>query len=156
NIGNLKASDNVPDDIGNRIGGPAPRGEGTGKKRRRRKKKGQKPDGEAAPGAAAPDGASPAEGEGAAAAEGGEGEEGEAEGGDGEAKGKKPRGDKGPPRERPAFGVGEEVFGRVCKVTDHAVWVDIAGKAVGLFDKRELQHTDSPVEEGDQFIATVA
>jgi small subunit ribosomal protein S1 len=158
NIGNRKADGDVPDDIGNRVGGAAPQaGEGTGKKRRRRRKKG--PKGEGAPAAAAA-----AAGEGAPA---GEASEGAAEGAaevsaaseasdnDAEAKDRK-RGDKGPPRERPAFSVGEEVFGRVCKITEHAVWVDIAGKAIGLFDKRELQHTDSPVEEGDQFIATVA
>lgn len=153
NFGNRKASDVLPDDIGNRVGGAPKPGEGTGKKRRRRKKKGHKPEGAAgAPGAAGAEGAAaePAEGE----AE--EGEEGEAEAKEGEGKPRRPRGDKGPPRERPAFSVGEEVFGRVCKVTDHAVWVDIAGKAVGLFDRRELQHTDAPVEEGDQFIATVA
>jgi len=176
NVGNLKPADDLPDDIGNRAGAAAatasaPRGEpGTGKKRRRRKKKGHKPDG--APGGPAEGAAAGEHAEGEHAegehAEGEhadgehEGEEGEHEGEEGEhaeggeGKPRKHRGDKGPPRERPAFGVGEEVFGRVCKVTEHAVWVDIAGKAVGLFDRRELQHTDSPVEEGDQFIATVA
>lgn len=155
NIGNRKSEGDLPDDIGNRAGAAAaPAGEGTGKKRRRRRKKG--PKGEGAPAA---EGAAPAEGE-AAEGEAAEGEsaEGEsAEGGSAEGGKEKKRGDKGgPPRERPAFSVGEEIFGRVCKVTDHAVWVDIAGKAIGLFDKRELQHTDSAVEEGDQFIATVA
>lgn len=161
NIGNRRAEGEVPDDIGNRVGGAAApqagAGTGTGKKRRRRRKKGHKGEG-AAPGAegAAP-GAEGAEASEASEAEGeGEGEGAEAEGEGGEGKKEKRGGDKGGPRERPAFSVGEEVFGRVCKVTEHAVWVDIAGKAVGLFDKRELQHTDSAVEEGDQFIATVA
>ena len=168
NIGNRKRADDVPDDIGNRPGAnaaaPAHGEPGTGKKRRRRRKKGHKPEGE---GAAAAGGEHAEAHEGQEGHEGEEGEheghegeegehEGHAEGEGGEGKSKKPRGDKGPPRERPAFGVGEEVFGRVCKVTEHAVWVDIAGKAVGLFDRRELQHTDAPVEEGDQFIATVA
>lgn len=156
NVGNRKAEGELPDDIGNRVGGAAPQGEGGGKKRRRRRKKGHKGEGAPAAGgeAAAGEGAPAAEGE---AAEGeGDGTEG-AEGAEGAEGKKEKRGDKGgPPRERPAFSVGEEVFGRVCKITEHAVWVDIAGKAVGLFDKRELQHTDSPVEEGDQFIATVA
>ncbi len=170
-FGNRKRADDTPDDIGNRVGGaaPAPQGEaGAGKKRRRRRKKGHKPEGE---GAAAAPGTAGAAGEGGEQAEGAEGEhaegdEGEHEGDEGEhaegehpageGKPRRPRGDKGPPRERPAFGVGEEIFGRVCKVTEHAVWVDIAGKAVGLFDRRELQLTDTPVEEGDQFIATVA
>ena len=56
---------------------------------------------------------------------------------------------------RPAFRVGEEVFGRVAKVTDAAIWVDIAGKAMGLFDRREVLDEEPPAE-GDQFIATVA
>src|SRR6516162_9386688 len=60
-----------------------------------------------------------------------------------------------PERERPAFSIGEEVFGKVSKVTDTAVWIDIAGKATGLFDRRELIDEEPPVE-GDQFIATVA
>lgn len=60
-----------------------------------------------------------------------------------------------PPRERPAFSVGEEVFGKVSKVTEHAIWVDIAGKATGLFDIREIADAEPPVE-GDQFIATVS
>ena len=40
-------------------------------------------------------------------------------------------------------------------MTDAAVWIDIAGKATGLFDRRELVDEEPPVE-GDQFIATVA
>lgn len=58
-------------------------------------------------------------------------------------------------RERPAFSVGEEVFGKVYKLTPDAVWIDIAGKATGLFDRRELMDEEPPLE-GDQFIATVA
>src|SRR6185369_14324584 len=56
---------------------------------------------------------------------------------------------------RSPFSIGEEVFGKVSKVTDTAVWVDIAGKATGLFDRRELFDEEPPVE-GDMFIATVA
>src|SRR6185369_14443851 len=56
---------------------------------------------------------------------------------------------------RSPFSIGEEVFGKVSKVTDSAVWIDIAGKATGLFDRRELVDEEPPVE-GDQFIATVA
>jgi small subunit ribosomal protein S1 len=43
----------------------------------------------------------------------------------------------------------------VSKVNDSAVWIDIAGKATGLFDRREIMDEEPPVE-GDQFIATVA
>src|SRR5205085_3755777 len=77
------------------------------------------------------------------------GEAGEAEG-----KGRRRRG-RPPERERPAFSIGEEVFGKVCKVTETAAWIDIAGKATGLFDRRELMDEEPP-QEGDQFIATVA
>ncbi|MFO0615015.1 MAG: S1 RNA-binding domain-containing protein [Polyangiaceae bacterium] len=113
------------------------------KKRRRRRKK--KP--AAAPGA---EGAAPAEGaEGAPPADEAapheEGASGE------ERKNKRP-----PPNREPLpFRVGEEVFGRVERVTEHAIWVDVAGKALGLFDRRELGEGEPPTE-GDQFIATVA
>jgi small subunit ribosomal protein S1 len=87
-----------------------------------------------------------------------EGEE-HAEGGEGGPKKRRPKkhapGGPHADRERPAFSIGEEVFGKVSKVTDSAVWIDIAGKATGLFDRRELIDEEPPVE-GDQFIATVA
>lgn len=151
------------------------------KKRRRRRRKGGA--GAAAGAAAAPGSAEGAasvaeegdEGEAAeggeehdASAEHGEDEQADAEGGDaGNAAGaaaggggekRKRRKGHGPPpsaaRERPAFSIGEEVFGRVYRVTPDAIWIDIAGKATGLFDRREL--VDEPPAEGDQFIATVA
>ncbi|HTJ85291.1 MAG TPA: S1 RNA-binding domain-containing protein [Polyangiaceae bacterium] len=103
------------------------------KKRRRRKKK--KP---AAPGAEGAEG-QPAEGQAAEA------------GAEGEHK-KKHRPD---PREALPFRIGEEVFGKVEKVTEDAVWIDVAGKALGLFDRRELEGGEPP-QPGDQFIATVA
>lgn len=122
-------------------GTPAP----AKKKRRRRRKK--KP--AAAPGA---EGA-PAEGAEGAPAEGGEGAaEGEHAGG-GEERKKRPPQNRD--REPLPFRVGEEVFGRVERVTEHAIWVDVAGKALGLFDRRELGEGEPPTE-GDQFIATVA
>ena len=68
----------------------------------------------------------------------------------GESKKKKKRRGKGAAlanRERPAFRVGEEVFGKVSRVTDDAVWVDIAGKATGLFDLRELTAMASEVSD---------
>ncbi len=118
--------------------GAAP-AEGQKKKRRRRRKK-KKPEGEA--GAAPAEGA---EGEGGAPpAEGAEGEHG-------------PRREKRrpDPRETLPFRIGEEVFGKVEKVTDDAIWIDVAGKALGLFDRRELGEGEPP-QAGDQFIATVA
>ncbi|MFO0755812.1 MAG: S1 RNA-binding domain-containing protein [Byssovorax sp.] len=159
----------------------APGEGGTGKKRRRRRRKGA----HGAPGEAgahaqgeggaehAEGGAEHEEGEGAegehAEGEHAEGEHAEGEGGEhaegaegehagGEGGGKRKKHGKGAPRperERPAFSIGEEVFGRVAKVTDAAVWIDIAGKATGLFDRREIMDEEPPVE-GDQFIATVA
>ncbi len=122
-------------------GAPA---DGVKKKRRRRRRK--KKDG-AAPGA-----------EGAAA--GGENAEGApAEGGPTEEGGasKRERGErKRPdPREALPFRIGEEVFGKVDRVTEDSIWVDVAGKALGLFDRRELGDGEPP-QVGDQFIATVA
>jgi small subunit ribosomal protein S1 len=145
------------------------------KRRRRRRRK---------PGSGAAAGAAPAGAEGAASAEDGEADDGEAEGekpaatgeegesgegGEEEAtaegggpseKGSKrkrrgPSGPGGPARERPAFSAGEEVFGKISRITELAIWVDIAGKATGLFDRRELGEGDLP-SEGDQFLATVA
>ncbi|AUX36507.1 MULTISPECIES: S1 RNA-binding domain-containing protein [Sorangium] len=149
---------------------PAPAGEagaaaeaegGAGKKRRRRRRrKGAEEAGQ--PGAEAADAA--AEASDAEAADAGD-EEGEEEqaadeaGGQPQPGGEKRKRRKGqgapPPRERPAFSIGEEVFGKVSKITDHAIWIDIAGKATGLFDRREILDEEPPVE-GDQFIATVA
>ena len=155
---------------------------GPAKKRRRRRRR--KPGAGATPraaGAAAPaegaeaaeasDGADEApaadgEDEGGEAAEHAEGEGDEAQGTPAEGgapAGARPKKDRkkrhGHPgaaaRERPAFSVGEEVFGKVSNLSDDAVWVDIAGKATGLFDRRELAEGDVPAE-GDQFIATVS
>ncbi len=155
-------------------------GEGGHKKRRRRRKKhpaeGAAPSAEgAAAGAETHEGeehegeehegeaheGEAHEGEGHEAGEQeGDGEHAEAgEGGDEGHAHKKRKGPRGGPpheRERPAFSIGEEVFGKVSKLTDTAVWVDIAGKATGLFDRRELADGDEPPVEGDQFIATVA
>ncbi len=127
--------------------GAAPGAESPAKKRRRRRKKKN---------AAAHEGARAAEGAEAAAEgdeEAGEGEEGHVEGAEGAPR--RRRGLPPPLRERPAFTIGEEVFGRVVKLTEAAVWLDIAGKATGLLDRREIADEEPP-QEGDQFIATVA
>jgi small subunit ribosomal protein S1 len=140
-------------------GGPAK------KKRRRRRRKGAEaqPDAETAGApldAAAEDETAGEDGD----ADPGEAEEehaqGAAEGDQAQPEGEKRKRRKGhgaapSPRERPAFSIGEEVFGKVSKVTEHAIWIDIAGKATGLFDRREIVDDDPPAE-GDQFIATVA
>jgi small subunit ribosomal protein S1 len=161
---------------------PAEGGAAPAKKRRRRRRKGGGAGAQQqAPGAEGAQAAAGAEEEGAdegaeegaeGAAEGAEGsadEGGEAQGGEaqgGEAQGgekrRRPKGQSAAAaaaaaaaRERPAFSIGEEVFGKVCKITPDAIWIDIAGKATGLFDRRELAEEEPPVE-GDQFIATVA
>lgn len=169
------------DDIGNRIPGagasaaasPAKAGAveaqaGDAKKRKRRRKR------KGPPGAAGPSAEGQAGAEGAEAAEGEAGDEGEDEGTTepeaeasaegGEAPQGKRRDKRGrdkhaaaaAQRERPAFSVGEEVFGKVCKVTDQSIWIDIAGKATGLFDRRDLPEGEEAPNEGDQFIGTVA
>src|SRR5262249_24058989 len=50
-------------------------------------------------------------------------------------------------RERPAFNVGDVVFGKVTDVTEDALFVDLSGKARAIFDLRELRITDEDVEE---------
>jgi small subunit ribosomal protein S1 len=166
------------DDIGNRLpGGPqraaAPSGaaaakgdaaSGDAKKRKRRRKRKNPAEKGAPQGAEA--GSHDESGEQDEAHEGeaeaSEGAEGVAASGEGQAQPQGKRKDKrrdkhaaaAAQRERPAFSMGEEVFGKVSKIDEHAIWIDIAGKATGLFDRRELKDEDAPAE-GDQFIASV-
>jgi len=115
-------------------GGPA--GEGAPKKKRRRRRK-KKP-GAGAEGAGA-EGGAPAEGaEGAAPGEGGAPQ--------GERRGPRPKKDR-PERERPAFNVGDVVFGKVLEVTEDALFADLSGKAKAIFDLRELLITEEEAEE---------
>ncbi|HNS99588.1 MAG TPA: S1 RNA-binding domain-containing protein [Polyangiaceae bacterium] len=58
-----------------------------------------------------------------------------------------------PTRERPAFPVGEEVFGKVIEVLADAIFIDLSSKAKAIFDRHEL--SSDPPAAGDQFIATV-
>ncbi len=120
-------------------GAPA---DGQKKKRRRRRRK-KKPEGEAG---ATPEGAA-VEGEGGAVALS------ELPGEPGEVPRRERK--RPDPRETLPFRIGEEVFGKVEKVTEDAIWIDVAGKALGLFDRRELGEGEPP-QAGDQFIATVA
>lgn len=57
-------------------------------------------------------------------------------------------------RERPAFRVAEEVFGRVMDITDEAIIIDLSGKAQAMFDRREIADEDLP-QVGDHFVANV-
>ena len=115
--------------------GAAP-ADGAKKKRRRRRRKKKEGGAEGAPQEGAVEGA----------AEGAPAEEGQK---------RERRNNKPDPREPLPFRIGEEVFGKVERVTEDSIWVDVAGKALGLFDRRELGDGEPP-QAGDQFIATVA
>ena len=83
--------------------------------------------------------------------------------GDRAAKGPRPvreRGKGAPPgstanRERTGFTPGEEVFGKVTSVVENAIMVDLAGKALGIFDRSELAADDEVPAVGDRFVAQV-
>lgn len=125
-------------------GGAQPTGEK--KKRRRRRKK--KKDG-AAP---AVEGAAPVEAaegatEGAEGATEASGEQGGERRGGGEKK-------RRPQRDKPPFGIGEEVAAKVTKVLDHAIMLDVAGKALGIFDRKEIPESETP-NEGETIIGKV-
>lgn len=100
------------------------------RRRRRRKKKGAQAEGQAAPEAGAEAGA-------ATPAEGTEGKP---------ARAPKPKRER-VERERPAFNVGDVVFGKVIEFTEDALFVDLSGKAKAIFDLRELLITEDDVEE---------
>lgn len=110
-------------------------GEGAPKKKRRRRRK-KKPGAGAEAGA---EGGAPAEGaEGAPTGEGGAPQ--------GDRRGPRPKKDR-PERERPAFNVGDVVFGKVLEVTEDALFADLSGKAKAIFDLRELLITEEEAEE---------
>ena len=120
------------DDIGNRINGPAHHERTTveaetaaASKRGKGRRKKKGPEG-AGPGVRA---------------------EGDASGRRG-----KPRG--GPNRDRPAFRVGEEVFGKVVEVGEHAIIIDLSSKAKAIFNRSELSDENLP-QVGDHFVANV-
>jgi small subunit ribosomal protein S1 len=131
---------------------------GPAKKRRRRRRKGKGgPHVEGAAGeSAGGEGHEGHEGEGASA-EGGEAAAGEAgvEGGAGAPgagrdKKQRPKKDQRPPREpreRPAFNVGDVVFGKIIEVSDDAIFVDLSGKGRGVFDKLELLLPEDQADE---------
>jgi small subunit ribosomal protein S1 len=66
----------------------------------------------------------------------------------------KPARGAAPQRERPAFRIGEEVFGKVVDVSDDAVVIDLSGKALAIFDRAELAAENVP-QVGDHFVANV-
>lgn len=72
-------------------------------------------------------------------------------------KNKKPEGQSGAPptSERAPFHVGEEVFGKVTAVLPDAIMVDLAGKALAIFDRLEMEADDLIPAGGDRFLARV-
>lgn len=123
-------------------GAPGAEGAPGAPKRKRRRRRKKKP-GEAGAGAAGGEGST----EGAAA--GGEGApagEGQAAGGQQQQRQRPPKKER-PERERPAFNVGDVVFGKVLEVTEDALYADLSGKAKAIFDLRELLITEEEAEE---------
>jgi len=66
-----------------------------------------------------------------------------------------PRPHPRPASERSPFHAGEEVFGRVTAVLDGAIMVDLAGKALAIFDRSEMEPDDLVPAVGDRFVASV-
>jgi small subunit ribosomal protein S1 len=50
------------------------------------------------------------------------------------------------PRERPVFGVGDVVFGKIVEITDEVLFVDLLGKAQAIFDRHELSLPEEPAQ----------
>ncbi len=57
--------------------------------------------------------------------------------------------------ERAPFRVGEEVFGKVTAVLDEALMIDLAGKALAVFDRGEMADDDLVPGVADRFVAQV-
>ncbi len=139
------AEERPEDEEGAAAEGAAPSAEGEKKKRRRRRRK-KKPGAAAeAPQNAQGEGA-PAElpvGEGEASSQGAEGERAPpAEAGPDASRPPKPPRKPKPEKERPAFNVGDVVFGKVIEITEDVLFIDLSGKAKAIFDLRELLITE--------------
>ena len=124
----------------------APGAAGPSKRRRRRRKRGGGGAGAGAEGAPHVEGAPGVEGESAEAH--GEGAAGGSSAGEkseragthsaGGASTKKSKRPPRPDRERPAFNMGDVVFGKITGVTEECLLIDLSGKANAIFDLREL------------------
>jgi small subunit ribosomal protein S1 len=77
------------------------------------------------------------------------------QGGKGKKDKKRSRNRPRPATDRVPFHVGEEVFGRVTAVLEQAIMVDLAGKALAIFDRGEMAADDLVPEMGDRFVARV-
>jgi small subunit ribosomal protein S1 len=53
---------------------------------------------------------------------------------------------QGEPRERPAFGVGDVVFGKIVEITEDVLFIDLSGKAHAIFDRREMLLPEEPAQ----------
>ena len=125
---------------GAEAGATATTAEGAPRKKRRRRRK-KKPGAE---GAQTAEGAPPAEGETkveGAPKEGGPRRE------------RKPRPEHHrehrehrEPRERPAFNVGDVVFGKILELLDDAMILDLSGKGRAIFDRHELTLPEEPAQ----------
>jgi small subunit ribosomal protein S1 len=67
----------------------------------------------------------------------------------------KPAGAQPRASDRTPFRVGEEVYGKVTAVLDHAVMIDLSGKALAVFDRGEMAEDDLVPSIGDRFVAHV-
>jgi small subunit ribosomal protein S1 len=76
---------------------------------------------------------------------------------DGSTEGGAPQKGGAPQRasDRTPFRVGEEVYGKVTAVLDHAVMIDLSGKALAVFDRGEMAEDDLVPSIGDRFVAHV-
>ena len=57
--------------------------------------------------------------------------------------------------DRAPFHTGEEVFGKVTAVLETAIMVDLSGKALAIFDRKEMEPDDLVPSVGDRFVARV-
>lgn len=125
-------------------GEQAAAGEAPAKKKRKRRRRKKKP---------GQDGETAAAGE--ATSEGQPGEHA-AEGAVPQAaKKKKKKSRPRPATDRVPFHVGEEVFGHVTAVLEHAIMVDLSGKALGIFDRGEMAADDLVPSVSERFVARV-
>lgn len=113
-------------------------GDGKKKRRRRRRKKhGATAEGAAAATAEGAEGATEAAADGSTEAKAGD-PNAARKPGDGKKKDKRKDKPRDHHRERPAFSVGDVVFGKILEVGEDSIFVDVAGKARAVFDKLEL------------------
>ena len=68
---------------------------------------------------------------------------------------KKPSDGEARASDRTPFHVGEEVFGKVTAVLETAIMVDLAGKALAIFDRGEMEPDDLIPAVGDRFVGQV-